>query len=425
MYGVFDLSVWCAVCKKEQRLMKYPEWLSPFIISPDIPLRWYGTMYVLGFLSGFLIMRHYIKTKEFKIPLEEEGGLYDLMMYLILGLMIGARVGNYILYSPEVFVLRPWEVIGFHYRPDGKFSHFALSGMSFHGGLFGVFVAILLFLRRYNYKFSHIGDWAVLAATPGLFFGRMGNFFNAELYGTKTSSIWGMRFPLYDKVGGYEKWIKLPAALRPYTEPRHASQLYEALLEGLVLMLILLFIKSRKPARGVMAWAFVAFYGLFRTMVEFVRDPSIAWSLGWFTSGMFYSVPMFLVGVVMMIRLQQNRTSFVGDDASPYRNPSPFKVSASKSGAAPKDRQRPSSPKDPPLSSASSPAKASNKAKEAAPKAPANPPSDEASAVSTKTAPSAKTAPPKKNTAPNQHKPTPKSSVSQQAANKSSKKKKK
>jgi phosphatidylglycerol:prolipoprotein diacylglycerol transferase len=383
--------------------MKYPEWLSPFIISPDIPLRWYGTMYVFGFLTAFLMMRHYIKKKEFKIPLEEEGGLYDLMMYLILGLMIGARVGNYILYSPEVFVSRPWEVIGLHYRLDGKFSHFALSGMSFHGGLFGVFVAILIFLRRYNYKLSHIGDWAVLAATPGLFFGRMGNFLNAELYGTKTTSIWGIKFPLYDKVGGYEKWVKLPPALRPYTEPRHASQLYEALLEGLVLMLILLFIKSRKPARGVMAWAFIAFYGLFRTMVEFVRDPSIAWSLGWFTSGMFYSVPMCLVGVAMMIHLQQTRTSTIGDDSSPYRNAQPPKISASssKSGAPAKERPRPSSSKTASSPKESSPSKTSNASAEieAPPKA-TTPSSGKKEAAPKPAQPSASTPPQQKKNAP-------------------------
>ncbi|MCB9642405.1 MAG: prolipoprotein diacylglyceryl transferase [Myxococcales bacterium] len=321
--------------------MKYPEWLSPFIVSPNVPLRWYGTMYVLGFLASFLMLRHYIKKKEFKIPLEEEGGLYDLMMYIILGLMIGARVGNYILYSPEVFLSRPWEVLGLHYRPDGKFSHFALAGMSFHGGLAGVFLAVLIFLRRFNYKLSHLADWLVLSATPGLFFGRMGNFLNAELYGTKTTSAWGMKFPLYDKVGGYEKWIKLPAALRPYTQPRHASQLYEALLEGLLLMLILLWIKSRKPARGVMAWAFISFYGLFRTLVEFVREPSIAWSLGWFTSGMFYSVPMFLVGLVMIARLQSTKTSYIGDDSSPYRNvPAPKVKPQTNKGKPAKERSR-------------------------------------------------------------------------------------
>jgi phosphatidylglycerol:prolipoprotein diacylglycerol transferase len=195
--------------------------------------------------------------------------------------------------------------------------------MSFHGGLAGVFVAILIFTRRHHYKFSHIGDWLVLPAPLGLFAGRMGNFFNAELYGTQTTGILGMRFPMYDKVGGYERWAAMPSALRPYTEPRHASQLYEALLEGLVLFAILQWIKRYNPKRGVLAWSFVAGYGIFRFVVEFWREPSIAWSLGWFTSGMAYSLPMFLVGAAIAIHLQRTSSSRLLDGASPYRNEKP------------------------------------------------------------------------------------------------------
>lgn len=285
--------------------MKYPEWLSPFVFSPSIPFRWYGTMYMLGFLVGFFMFRRFILDKKMRLPIEEEGGLFDMMVYIVLGVVVGGRIGNFLLYSPSTFINAPWEVIGIHYDKAGNYSHFALAGMSFHAGLIGTILGIWVFCKRYGYRFYPRADWIVVPAPLGLFFGRMGNFFNAELYGTRTDSIFGMRFPLYYKAGGYEKWIALAEHARPYTQPRHPSQLYEALLEGLLLFVILRWASKKRFAHGTVFWMFIAGYGLFRFSVEFVREPSIAWSYGWLTSGMIYSLPMFVFGMGMIVYLNR------------------------------------------------------------------------------------------------------------------------
>ena len=129
---------------------------------------------------------------------------------------------------------------------------------------------------------------------------------NAELYGRVTDSFLGMKFPLYDAVGGYERWASMFEAIRPYTEPRHPSQLYEAFLEGLVLALISFLIgylseKNKKIRPGTRLWVWILLYGLFRTLIEqFARDIT-EWTIGPITAGAIYSVPMVIIGAVMLI----------------------------------------------------------------------------------------------------------------------------
>ena len=129
---------------------------------------------------------------------------------------------------------------------------------------------------------------------------------NAELYGRVTDSFLAMKFPLYDAVGGYERWASMFPAIRPYTELRHPSQLYEALFEGLVLALVSFLIgylseKNKKIRQGTRLWVWILLYGLFRTLIEqFIRDVT-EWTLGPITAGAIYSIAMIIIGIVMLI----------------------------------------------------------------------------------------------------------------------------
>src|SRR5262245_6991270 len=157
--------------------------------------------------------------------------------------------------------------------------------MSFHGGLIGMLLAAIWITRRKGWNFWQIADLVSLAAPIGLGLGRIGNFINGELYGRQTNVSWAMVFP----EGG--------------PMPRHPSQLYEVLLEGVVLFLILRWLYKKNFYRGTAFWAFLAFYGLFRFLVEFVREPDtqIGLDLGPFTRGQELTVPMLVLGTMMMI----------------------------------------------------------------------------------------------------------------------------
>lgn len=293
--------------------MMYPDFLSPFVFTPSLPLRWYGLMYIFGVISGTLILKHSEKKGWIKFNYivdksgNKSGGVVDMIFYATLGTVLGARLGYFVFYSPSS-ILKPWEIIGINLTNGFSFSGF--SGMSFHGGLIGLFITMYLFAKKYKYSFYDIGDTIALPASIALFWGRLGNFFNAELYGRATDSIFGMRFPMYDSVGGYERWISMIPALRPYTETRHPSQLYEMFLEGLVLAIIsyALTVNSKKIKQGTRMWMWVLFYGLFRTLVEFVREVS-EWQVGIITAGMFYSIPMVIVGASMLLYTYMKKES--------------------------------------------------------------------------------------------------------------------
>ncbi len=292
--------------------MKYPEFLSPFIISPSIPLRWYGAMYIVGIACSYLLFKWSLNRGDLVLLTRkdkngnatEDGGIFDMLFYVALGTIIGARIGYFVLYSPQTF-LSPWEILGFSFNAGGvQFSGFA--GMSFHGGMLGLLVACVLFARKYKYKVYMITDNIALSMSVCLFFGRIGNFLNAELYGRITDAFFGMRFPSYDIAGGYESWLSMMPAIRPYTEPRHPSQLYEAFLEGLVLAAVMYFLsKNKKVLQGTRTWVWLLLYGIFRTLVEFVREIS-EWQVGIFTAGMLYSIPMIIVSTIMLIYIHKN-----------------------------------------------------------------------------------------------------------------------
>ena len=245
----------------------YPQ-IDPEIFSiGPLSVRWYGLMYLFAFAVGFGIIQYLGKLRNLAASKEV---VSDLFFYVMLGVILGGRLGYVFFYNLEFYLRHPlsipavWE-----------------GGMSFHGGLLGVIIATWLFCRKKGLPVLLMGDILVTAASLGLGFGRIGNFINAELWGRTTDVPWGMVFP-----GGGPL-------------PRHPSQLYEALLEGVVLFVILMWMHHRKVAFGIPFFSFFFFYGCFRFFVEFFREPDVQLGFLWsfLTMGQLLSIPMILFGV--------------------------------------------------------------------------------------------------------------------------------
>ncbi len=249
--------------------------INPILIDlGPIRVSWYGLMYVLGFLASYLLVRHQMKKKDFGVSrLDVE----NLFFYLILGLIIGARLGYVLFYDLKMYLADPLEIFAVWH-----------GGMSFHGGLIGVLIVGILFCWKNKKSFWRIADLFIVTAPIGLGLGRIGNFINGELYGRVTRVPWGMIFPK----GG--------------PLPRHPSQLYESALEGGLLFLILWFLKDKKLPEGGLLAVFLSFYGLFRFMVEFLRepDPQLGFVLGPFTMGQILCSLMILGGIVLLLYLK-------------------------------------------------------------------------------------------------------------------------
>ena len=259
--------------------MRFPHIDPVFLRIGPLQFRWYGLMYILGFIATYFILRTESSRK--RLPLSKDD-IADLVFYGAMGVVLGGRLGYILFYNLDFYLANPLRV-------------FAVweGGMSFHGGFLGVILAFVLFSRRKKVPFWALIDMAAQCAPVGLGLGRLGNFINGELYGRPTDVPWGMVFP-----GGGDV-------------PRHPSQLYEAFLEGLVLFLIVRFVGRRSPQTGVAAWTFVAGYGLFRFIVEFFRQPDAQLGLyfGLFSMGQFLSFPMLLLGSYMVFRLTRRSQS--------------------------------------------------------------------------------------------------------------------
>lgn len=256
-----------------------------------VSIHWYGLMYLLGFM-GFLMLGNLRARDAWRGFSKDEVG--DLLFYGAIGVIIGGRLGYMLVYGwadvvrDPLVLLRIWE-----------------GGMSFHGGLVGVVVALAWFARRSGKRMLAILDFVSPMVPVGLFFGRIGNFIGGELWGRQTDSALGMIFPQslthlgLDAQGIREAW--LAGVLND--QARHPSQLYEAGLEGLVLF-VFLWLYSRKPrALGSTAGWFALGYGCFRFLVEFVREPDahMGFIVGdWMSTGQLLSLPLVLLGVVLL-----------------------------------------------------------------------------------------------------------------------------
>ncbi len=242
-------------------------------IDPDIirlgpvHIRWYGLMYVLGFLSAYLLIARQPRARRMGLSGER---LQNLVFSLVVGLVAGARLGYILFYQftdIRFYLVHPLEIIAVWH-----------GGMSFHGGLVGALIAGLLFCRKHGLSLWELGDTVIVTAPIGLGLGRIGNFINGELFGRPASVPWAMVFP-----GGGPL-------------PRHPSQLYEAALEGLVLFFILWRAKDRPARPGAMICLFLLLYGVFRFFVEFFRqpDPQVGLFLGIFSMGQILSCAMII-----------------------------------------------------------------------------------------------------------------------------------
>lgn len=235
-----------------------------------LEIKYYGLVYVLGLLLAYFILRNIVrKNKIENLDIEK---LYDLIIYIALGVILGARLLYFVFYSPLTFFYNPLEIFMVWQ-----------GGMSFHGGLIGLVIAVLVFSRKYKVKFYDLADVLVIPAALALFLGRIVNFVNAELIGTKT----GLPFCIqYDNVEGC----------------RHPSQIYEA-LKNLVMFFTLLFLRTKKKLKsGTLFWLFVLMYGVLRFLVTFFREDARFLGL---SEGQYLSLAMVVVASVFLYRINK------------------------------------------------------------------------------------------------------------------------
>ncbi len=226
-------------------------------------------MYLLGFASSLLIVKYQIRKRGLELEADFVETLYS---YLIVGLLLGARLGYVIFYNAAYYLDNPLEIFSIWQ-----------GGMSFHGGFIGVLLGGLLFCKRYRVDYWLIADLVVVTVPIGLGLGRLGNFINGELYGRVTNVPWAMIFP-------------------GESLPRHPSQLYEFLLEGVVLFIILWSMKGKLKSGQLIA-LFLVFYGIFRIVAEFFRepDPQIGYIMGVITMGQILSCLMVVAGTILYL----------------------------------------------------------------------------------------------------------------------------
>jgi len=253
-------------------MIPYPN-IDPTIIRiGPVHLRWYGLMYLLGFLASYVLIGRQPRARRLGL---QGNVLQNLIFYLAVGLIVGARLGYLLFYqyaNVGYYVRHPLEIIAIWH-----------GGMSFHGGLLGAVLAGIWFCRRHQLPFWDVADAVIVTAPIGLALGRLGNFINGELFGCPSDVPWAMVFPTADDL------------------PRHPSQLYEAILEGLVLFVILWTLKDRGLRPGSMVCLFVGGYGLLRFFAEFFRqpDPHIGLLWGVFSMGQVLCLAMiFLAGIL-------------------------------------------------------------------------------------------------------------------------------
>jgi phosphatidylglycerol---prolipoprotein diacylglyceryl transferase len=254
-----------------------------------LTVKWYGLAYMAGLVLGWLYIKHLLASQRLwpaaKAPFAPAKA-DDLLLYMTLGVLLGGRLGYALFYEPRFFLSHPLEIPAVW---NG--------GMSFHGALIGSIIAIIAFARRIEANPWSVMDLTAAAAPMGLFFGRLANFVNGELWGRPSTLPWAMVFP------------------GAGVEPRHPSQLYEALLEGVLLFAVLWWLTQRQGALrrpGQLAGAFLIGYGLARSFCELFRapDPGHFLTIPPFTAGIVYSLPMVVAGI-LIVRAARRRVAGV------------------------------------------------------------------------------------------------------------------
>jgi phosphatidylglycerol:prolipoprotein diacylglycerol transferase len=253
----------------------FPSWLKPEII-PGLPFRWYGLMYLLAFGTAYFMYRKQVKERHFPMNDDELSGMF---FWCILGLLLGARIFATIVYeTSDIYRKQPWLVF-WPFR-SGHFT--GLMGMSYHGGVIGGALGIVSYCMVKHRDAREIGDMYAASIPLGYTFGRLGNFINGELYGRITASPLGMIFPDGYIFPGDAHWSEISEAAAAMgispahgilNLPRHPSQLYEMLFEGVVLWAAIWLLRNRKPFKGFLLGCYLMGYGLVRFFIEYFREP--------------------------------------------------------------------------------------------------------------------------------------------------------
>lgn len=240
------------------------------------PVHWYGLMYLIGFLGGWGVLSLRLRNR----PEFTQEQLSDIVFYAALGAIIGGRIGYMFFYDTPALIENPLSLFKIWQ-----------GGMSFHGGLLGVLVAMLICMKKFNKPFLALTDLVAPAVPIGLGAGRIGNFINGELWGKVTNVPWAMVFPRAD-------W-----------QLRHPSQLYEFFLEGVVLFTIMWLYSAKRRSMGAVSGLFAILYGAFRIFAECFREPDeqIGYlAFGWLTEGQLLSIPLILIGIALMLNACRN-----------------------------------------------------------------------------------------------------------------------
>ncbi len=302
--------------------LHFPRWITPEII-PGLPLRWYGLMYVIAFGFAYALIR--VQARKNEVALDQDQSL-NLVLACILGLVVGARLFSVLFYDGSFYYwTHPW-MIFWPFR-GGQFV--GLPGMSYHGGLVGAVAGAYIFSKKNKMHFLELADTVVYAVPLGYTFGRLGNFINGELFGRVSTSAWAMVFPDAPRFSTNYAWVRTIAEKLdiPYVAgslvnlPRHPSQLYEALFEGIVLFFLMWFLirprRERQP-HGFALASYLVFYGAIRFVIEYFRAPDenlgyiIAWgkesdNIALFQSffnismGQLFCLAMILAGVALYL----------------------------------------------------------------------------------------------------------------------------
>jgi len=248
-----------------------------------LQIRYYGLFYALGFVITYFMIIYLAKRKE--IPLTKDDAA-DFIIYQVIGIIFGARIVYILFYNLLFYIRNPIEIIALWH-----------GGLSFHGGLLGAIIATYLFCKKKKIHFYDIADIAVIPVALALALGRIGNFINAELYGRITDASWCIDYSKNQYVSD------IPDGCR------HPSQIYES-LKNFFIFAVLWAIKDKKLPKGFMFWSFVTLYGLFRTFIEFFRQPDeqIGLIFNYFTMGQLLSFPWFMIGLYMLFKLNKNKT---------------------------------------------------------------------------------------------------------------------
>lgn len=249
-------------------MFTYPN-IDPVALSlGPLKIHWYGLMYLIGFALGWLLA--YWRVKHYKLNWNLDQ-ISDLIFYAALGVILGGRIGYMLFYNTQELIHDPLQLVKIWQ-----------GGMSFHGGLIGVIIALWLFSRKTEKTFLGVCDFVAPLVPLALGAGRIGNFINGELWGRVTDVPWAMVFPHVDD------------------QPRHPSQLYEFGLEGIILFIVVWWYASKPRNDGCVSAIFLIGYACCRMIVEFFRepDPQLGYlAFGWFTMGQLLSIPMLVLGL--------------------------------------------------------------------------------------------------------------------------------